>query len=152
LGNNEIDFALIKSEKPVPNTPMKEEISGGGECPPSDKSFLPHIEKNRPVSLIFLKSALHYTWFAQRISEEVAMRHTLIAMIIVLLAASAVPLFAERPAMNYGKIEYCHSGRSGGHGHGNHGGNPGTRDNSGSGKGSNSSQSGGGTKTQRDKK
>jgi len=80
------------------------------------------------------------------------MRRTIIVMSIVLVAASAVPLFAGRPALNYGKIEYCHSGRSGGHGHGYHHGNPGTQDNRGSGKGSKNSQGGGEAKTPKEKK
>jgi hypothetical protein len=80
------------------------------------------------------------------------MRHTLIVMTIVIVVASAVPLFAGRPASNYEKIEYCHSGRSGGHGHGYHHGNPGTRDNRGSDKDSNNSQGGEQAKTPKEKK
>jgi hypothetical protein len=80
------------------------------------------------------------------------MRRTLILMTIVLVAASAVPLFAGSPASNYKKVECCHSGRSGGHGHGHHQGNPGTHHNGGSGKGSQGSQGGEQGKTPKEKK
>ena len=68
------------------------------------------------------------------------MRRTFIIMTIVLFTLSAVPVFARGPDSNHDKVQCCHSGRKGGHGHGNNYGSSGTHRNQGTNKESKESQ------------